>query len=244
MEFLKKIGGAILSALRFLARNSFNVVTILIALIIYPVAYTLNLIFIQISTSDMLSPIFEMINQGGEQNLGGMGLEVALSLQRIINIVRGEDDYSFIMDYINTSEGFSFPAALDPIKGKLITAVVCFVLALLIALFIIIWCFISKKRFPVLIASLAGTATTVTMIITFTSASRFITSDTFKISDLLGDAGWIAELVSGIIQVDTFSLGGFEIGFLAVFIGILIWTGAFYLVELGEPKDAPAKKKK
>ena len=83
-----------------------------------------------------------------------------------------------------------------------------------------------------------------TLIITFTSASRFITSDTFKISDLLGDAGWIAELVSGIIQVDTFSLGGFEIGFLAVFIGILIWTGAFYLVELGEPKDAPAKKKK
>ncbi len=245
MEFLKKAGKAIVSAFKFLGSNIFNVVTIIIALIIYPVAYSINLILIQVSTNDSLSWIFELINQeGGENKIGGMGLEVTLSIKRIIAIINGEDSYSFIMDYIKpTDEGFVFPAALQPIKAKLIVFAICFVIALLIALFIIVWSFISKKRFPVLIASVAGTVTTIIMMAVFGSASNFLTSDAFSIASLAGDSGWLTGLLMGVVQIDTFALAGVEIGFLAVFIGILVWTGAFYLVEIGDEKE-PAKKHK
>lgn len=244
MEFLKKAGNAILTALKFLGSNIFNVVTIIIALIIYPVAYSINLILIQVSTNDSLSWLFELVNQGeSETSLGGMGLEISLSIKRIIDIINGKDEYSFIMDYIKSNEDFVFPEALQPVKIKLIIAAVCFVLALLIALFIIIWSCISKKRFPVLIASAGGALTTVIMMAVFGSASNFITSDAFNISSLIADAGWLADILLGVIQIDTFALAGVEIGFLAVFIGILVWTGAFYLVEIGEEKE-PAKKHK
>ncbi len=246
MELLKKIGNAILTALKFLGSNIFNVVSILIALIIYPVAYSINLVLLQVSTNDSLSWIFELVNKGSEEgtpNLGGMGLEVSLSIRRIINIIRGEDEYSFIMDYIKTDEKFVFPQALQPIKVKLIVVAVCFVLALLIALFIIVWCCVSKKRFPVLIASAGGTVITIIMMAVFGSASNFITSDAFKLTSLSPGSGWLSELLLGVIQVDTFALAGVEIGFLAVFIGIIVWTGAFYLVEIGDEKE-PQKKHK
>ena len=247
MEFLKKAGNAILSVLKFLGSNIYNVVTILIALIIYPVAYSVNLILIQVSTNDSLSPIFDMIGSisGGKTdiNLGGMGLEVSLSVKKIINKIRGEDEYSFIMDMIDTNQEFVFPEALLPVKNKLIVAAVCFVLALVIALFIIVWCCISKKRLPVLSAGASGLLTTIVMWSVFNSASRFITSDDFSITSLIDDAGWLGDILLGIIQVDTFALAGVEIGFLAVFIGIIVWTGAFYLVEIGEEKE-PVKKHK
>ena len=247
MEFLKKAGNAIVNAFKFLASNIFNVITILIALIIYPVTYGVNLFILQISTNDSLSWIFDLVNKdaaAGEQKIGGMGLEITLSIKRIIAIINGEDSYSFIMDYIKPGEeGFVYPAALEPIKAKLIAFAVFFVLSLLIALFIIVWSCISKKRFPILIGSIAGTLSTIIMMAVFGSASNFITSESFSIASLASDAGWIASLVMGVVQIDTFALAGVEIGFLAVFIGILVWTGAFYLVEIGDEKE-PAKKHK
>lgn len=244
MELLKKIGNAILTAFKFLGSNIFNVVTIIIALVIYPVAYSINLILIQISTNDSLSWLFELVNQGEEgPSLGGMGLEVSLSIRRIINIIRGEDTYSFVMDYIKTDEKFVFPQALQPIKIKLIVAAVCFVLALLIALFIIVWSCISKKRFPVLIAGASGVLTTIIMMAVFGSASNFITSESFKVTSLVADAGWLSNLLLGVVQIDTFALAGVDIGFLAVFIGIIVWTGAFYLVEIGDEKEPKNKHK-
>lgn len=245
MEFLKKAGNAILTALKFLGSNIFNIVTIIIAVIIYPVAYSVNLVLIQVSTNDSLSWIFELVNKGEDSpSLGGMGLEVSLSIKRIINIINGKDDYSFIMDYIKPDDNFTFPEVLQPIKAKLIVVIICFVLALLIALFIIVWSCISKKRLPVLIASASGVLTTIIMMLTFASASNFIRSDEFKIASLVPDSGFITEMLLGVVQIDTFALAGVEIGFLAVFIGIIVWTGAFYLVEIGEDKEPKEKKHK
>ncbi len=213
-------------------------VNALIAVLIYPAAYFLSLVFFQVGTNEKAQPILQLFNS----NTPGIGVEEELSINEIVQIIRGEHTYSGLFE--NFSGGFTWPEALDPIKGKLIAFVVFFVLCLLIALFVIVFSICSSKRLPVIIAGASGLLSTILMIVCFNSAANTLINDIpfneiFATSD-----GWLTNILLGFMGIDTLMLGDFQFGFIGVFVGIIVWTGAFALIEIGEEKEPAVKRPK
>ena len=203
----------------------YRIVNALLAASVFPVAVFVDLILFRLSTT---------IAEGG--------LEESISIKFIIDVITGKEAmwYDLIM---SNSSGFSWPAALNPIKGRLIACVVFFALALIASLFIIVWSCCSNKRLPVIIASAGGLISTIVMIACFNSAAGLFMDGTINILSVFS-SGWIMSLAGKFVSVDLLSLGGFHNGFIFIFIGLLVWTGAYYLVELGDTEEEKAKARK
>ena len=217
-----------------------KVINALIAAAIFPAAYFLDLFFIQIGTNENAQWIVQLISE----NSPGIGVEEALSIREIIQIIRGEHIYSSMFD--GMSGNFTWPEALAPLNGRLITVAVCFVLCLLIALFVIIYSICSSKKLPVLIAAISGLVSAIIMISCFNSAAETLTSGAIQIADIFGNNpdNWFSNLLLGFVGVDTLMLGGFHSAFIIIFVGIIVWTGSFAIIEIGENNEEPVKKAK
>ncbi len=216
-----------------------KVINALIAAAIFPAAYFLDLFFIQVGTNKNAQWLIQLFSE----NSAGVGVEEALSIHEIVQIIRGEHIYSSMFD--NMSGGFTWPEALNPLNGRLITVAVCFVLCLLIALFVIVYSICSSKKLPVVIAAIAGLISAIIMISCFNSAANVIVSGEISIQSILSTAdGWLTNILLGFVGVDTLMLGGFHSAFIIIFVCIIVWTGAFALIEIGENKEEPAKKSK
>lgn len=203
----------------------YRIVNGLLAAAIFPVAIFVDLVLFRLSTT-----IFEA------------GLEEAISVKFIIDVITGKEQFWHEM-IIKNSSGFSWPVALDPIKGRLIAVAVCFVLVLLISLFIIIWSCCSNKRIPVLAASVGGLISTIVMIACFNSAASLFVSGSINLVSLFS-TGWLASILGNFVSVDLLTLGGFQSGFIFIFIGLIVWTGAYYLIEIGDTDEEKAKARK
>lgn len=165
------------------------------------------------------------------------GLEESVNLKKIIDILSGNDSLSGLLPEAGS---FKWPAAFDPINGRLIACGVAIALALIAALFIIVWSICSNRRIPVVAASGCGIVATIVMICCFNSAAFEITSGNINIIKAFSD-GLIATLAGGIVNVDTLTLGGFQNGMLILFGAIIVWNLCFWLIEIG---DEDAKKEK
>lgn len=205
-------------------------VNALIAAAIFPIAIFLNFIFIQIGTSDGAKPIFEMLGS----DFPGVGVEESLSIYNFIQIANGDHYLSGM--FKNSSGPFMWPVALEPLNGRLIAFAVFFVLTLLVALFILIWSICSDKRLPVIIAAAGGILSSIIMIACFNSAAGELTSGAISLMSLISQQGLLTDLLGGLVGIDTLMLGGFHFGFIIAFICIIVWTGAFILVDIGEEK--------
>ncbi len=198
----------------------YRIVNALLALSVFPIVVFLDLVWFRVSPSVV-----------------DYGLEEKVSVKFIIDVITGKENFWHEMIFNNTSgSSITWPAALDPVKGRLITFAVCFVLILLIALFILIWSICTSKRLPVMIASVGGLISTIVMICCFNSAAGLIMDGTINIVSVFS-TGWLASLLGGFISVDLLSLGGFHSALIFVFVGLIVWSGAYYLIELGEPKE-------
>ncbi len=196
----------------------YRIVNALLAAAVFPATLFLEFIFIRIATT-----------------LADAGLKESMSLWEIIEILTGKETFMGF-DLSASSGNLSWPAVLDPVKPKLIAAVVAFALALVCALFVLFWSIFSNKRLPVVISSVLGIASVITMTSCFNSVANLFVSGEINIVDLFSD-NWLVSLVGEIVVVHSLSLGGFQNAILIAFIILLVWTGAFYLVELGEPKE-------
>lgn len=205
----------------------YRIVNALLAAAIFPVVIFIDLISFQLSTS-----------------LADVGLEESISIKFIIDVITGKESmwHNLIFDE-GESLSFSWPAALDPIKGRLIAVAVCFVLILLIAIFIIVWSACSNKRIPVLSASVAGLISVIVMTICFNSAASVLMDGTINIVEIFS-SNWIISLLGNLVLVDYLGLGGFHNVVLFLFIGLIVWSLSFYLIEIGEPKEEKKAKSK
>lgn len=202
----------------------YRIVNALLAAAIFPAVLFLDFILFRASTS-----------------LADVGLEETVTLKKIIDILTGNDTLSPLL---SSSDSFTWPEAFAPINARLIAVAVFFALALVAALFIIFWSIFSNKRIPVLAASAAGLISVIIMNACFNSAAREIMSGTINIVKAFS-SGLIGSLVGSIVQVDALYFGGFQNAMIIIFVCLIIWTGAFYLVELGDTKEEkPAHKKK
>lgn len=204
----------------------YRIVNGLLAATVFPVIIFADLILFRLSTS-----IFPA------------GLEEAISIKFIIDVITGKEKFWHEMIIKRSSGNFSWPVGLDPIKGRLIAVAVCFVLVVIISLFIIIWSCCSNKRIPVLAASIGGLVATIVMIACFNSAAALFMNGSINLISLFS-TGWIASILGGFVSVDLLSLGGFQSGLIFVFIGLIVWTGAYYLIEIGDTDEEKAKARK
>ena len=205
----------------------YRIVNALLAASIFPAALFLEFILIRLSTS-----------------LVEAGLEETLTLKHIIGFFTGTDTIvGFTYQEIKSPEGFVFPEALNPVKGQLIAVVVAFAIAIIAAIFIIVWSICSNKRIPVVIGSAVGIVSVIVMNACFNSAAAPLVEGTINVVKLFS-TGWLASLLGNIVFVDALQFAGFQNGMIILFVAILLWTAAFYLVEIGEPKEEKMVSKK
>lgn len=203
----------------------YRIVNALLAAAVFPVVIFMDLIYFRISTS-----------------LADAGLQEGISIKFIIDVITGKETFFHDMLIKETGLTLSWPEALDPVKGQLIATFVSFVLIIIAALFIVIWSICSNKRLPVLIASVTGIVSAIVMIICFNSAAAPIMDGTINVIKIFS-SNWLIGLLGNVVSVDYLGLGGFQTGIIMLFISLIVWTGAFYLVEMGETKEEkPAKK--
>ena len=198
----------------------YRIVNALFAAAVFPSAIFLEFVLIRLSTSFL-----------------EVGLEESLTLKKIIGFFTGSDTIvGFTYAEIKSPEGFVFPEALNPVKGQLIAVVVAFALALIAVIFIFVWSICSNKRIPVVIAAAAGIISIVVMNACFNSAVTPLVEGTINVLDLF-TTNWLVSLLGNVVFVDKLCFAGFHNGIIICFAVILAWTAAFYLVEIGEPKE-------
>lgn len=202
----------------------FRIVNALLAAAIFPAVVFLEFILFRVSTT-----LFEA------------GLEESITIKFIIDVLTGKEEMWYNLITLNEG-GFAFPAALEPYKARLIAIVVLFGIALVAALFVFIWSICSNKRIPVLVASALGIVSAISMTGVFNSVAKLLMDGTINVVELF-TSNWIISLLGEVIVVDYIGFAGFHNAIIFLFVGIIVWTLSFYLVELGEPKEEKSKEK-
>lgn len=200
----------------------YRIVNALLAAVVFPIILFMDFIYFRIGTTVVEA-----------------GLHETLSVKDMIDIVRGEHYFSFIYESASTSN-FSWPESFDILNGRLIASGVCLALVIIAAIFIIVFSICSSKRLPVVIATVAGLISTIVMICCFKSAASVITTGVIGIDDILS-SGILTSLVGSLVKIEAISLAGFQNGLIFTFVFLLVWTGAFYLIEIGETKEEKSK---
>lgn len=198
----------------------YRIVNALLAASVFPAALFLEFVLIRLSTS-----FFEV------------GLEETLTLKKIIGFFIGTDDLvGFTYQEIKSPGGFVFPEALEPVLGQIIAVIVTFAIAIIAAIFIIVWSICSNKRIPVVAASVIGIVSVIIMNACFNSAAAPLIDGTINVVDLF-TTSWLVSLLGNVIFVDTLCFAGFQNGIIISFVLIILWTLAYCVVEIGEPKE-------
>ena len=205
----------------------YRIVNILLAAVMFPTVIFSDLLAFRVSTS-----LFSEV-----------GLQEAISIKFIIDVLTGKETFWYQMIVENASGPFVWPAGLNPIKAHLIATLVCFAIALVACLFIIFWSIFSSKRIPVLVSTAVGIISTIVMMGCFDVVANRIVDGTVNLVSALS-ASWLANIAGSFVGIDGIMLGGFQNGMIFVFIGLLVWTGAFYLIEIGDPEDEKRKNEK
>ena len=188
-------------------------------------------VFLQLFYAELSSPVSTKY-----------GMSIEFSVKRAIDFLMGNDRLNAIVSFDDLKGEMSWPAELDPIKAALICLCVFAVLALITALFLVVWSCISNKRLVYLIAGGAGLAFVAAMMICFVPISNFIESDYFNIGAVLSD-GLVAQIAGGFVNVDRILLGSFANGMLILYIAMVVWTGMFYITDIGAGEKKEKKSK-
>ncbi len=189
-------------------------------------------VFLQLFYAEISSPISSEY-----------GMYIEFTVKRAIDFLMGNDRLNAIVSLDDLKGEMSWPAELDPIKAALICFAVFAVLALVAALFLVVWSCISNNRLGYLIAGGAGLAFVAAMMICFVPISNFLESDAFNIGAVLSD-GLIAQILGGFVNIDRIILGTFANGMLILFIAMVVWTGMFYITDIGAGEKKETKTKK
>ncbi len=202
----------------------YRIVNALLAIAIFPATVFLEFVLLRVSTT-----------------VAEAGVEESITLKFIIDVLSGNHPtWSKLLPEAGT---FTWPEALDPIKSRLIAVVVLFAVALVAALFIFFWSIFSNKRIPVLASAIIGMGSTIAMNAVFNSAAAFLMDGRINVVEIF-TSSWIISLVGNLIKVDYIGFAGFQNAIIFLFVGVIVWTLAFYLVEWGEPKEEEITEKK
>lgn len=194
-----------------------RIVTALLAIAVFPVAYFTDLITVYMHATIYDSNIVEN-----------------LSVKRIIELFTGDGLFAGVFNKDNMSE---IPEVLLKFKGNFIAFAVCFALALLIALAIIIVAAATNSRKTTAALGAAGILCLIGMKIAFSDIAAAVDAGTLTLCSLT-DMSFM-NLFGKIVLV---TMSTAPAVMTVLFLAILIWNVAFIAIDLGE--EQPKKKAK
>lgn len=194
-----------------------RIVTALLAIAVFPVAYFTDLITVYMHATIYDSNIVEN-----------------LSVKRIIELFTGDGLFAGVFNKDNMSE---IPEGLLKFKGNFIAFVVCFALALLVALAIIIVAAATNSRKTTAALGATGILCLIGMKIAFSDIAAAVDAGTLTLGSLT-DMSFM-NLFGKIVLV---TMSTAPAVMTVLFLAILIWNVAFIVIDLGE--EQPKKKAK
>lgn len=194
-----------------------RIVTTLLAIAVFPVAYFTDLITVYMHATIYDSNIVEN-----------------LSVKRIIELFTGDGLFAGVFNKDNMSE---IPEVLLKFKGNFIAFVVFFAIALLVALAIIIVAAATNSRKTTAALGAAGLLSIIGMRIAFSAVSSAVKAGTLTLGSLT-DMSFM-NLFGKIVLV---TMSTAPAVMTVLFLAILIWNVAFIAIDLGE--EQPKKKAK
>lgn len=194
-----------------------RIVTALLAIAVFPVAYFTDLITVYMHATIYDSNIVEN-----------------LSVKRIVELFTGDGLFAGVFNKDNMSE---IPEVLLKFKGNFIAFAVCFALALLIALAIIIVAAATNSRKTTAALGAAGILCLIGMKIAFSDIAAAVDAGTLTLGSLT-DMSFM-NLFGKIVLV---TMSTAPAVMTVLFLAILIWNVAFIVIDLGE--EQPKKKAK
>ena len=215
----------------------FRIGTIILAVIMLLSAFFVNFIEVKMETTDSLAEVFKTLSKDATE---GAAIYEQFSVKRAIDLVNGKDDLSALY---NKDEPLYWPPEFQVLNTRIFTVGICFILMVALAVFLIVFSIISKNRLVPMIAGAAGIIADIVMMVAFRSAATDIYSGEIDLSGYLLDKflgtgifSSILNSVAGDAVKFVFSLCGLQNALLFLFIGVVVWAGINYLVDLGDPK--------
>jgi len=194
-----------------------RIVTALLAIAVFPVAYFTDLITVYMHATIYDSNIVEN-----------------LSVKRIVELFTGDGLFAGVFNKDNMS---GIPEVLLKFKGNFIVFAVCFALALLIALAIIIVAAATNSRKTTAALGAAGILCLIGMKIAFSDIAAAVDAGKLTLGSLT-DMSFM-NLFGKIVLV---TMSTAPAVMTVLFLAILIWNVAFIVIDLGE--EQPKKKAK
>jgi hypothetical protein len=194
-----------------------RIVTALLAIAVFPVAYFTDLITVYMHATIYDSNIVEN-----------------LSVKRIVELFTGDGLFAGVFNKDNMS---GIPEVLLKFKGNFIVFAVCFALALLIALAIIIVAAATNSRKTTAALGAAGILCLIGMKIAFSDIAAAVDAGKLTLGSLT-DMSFM-NLFGKIVLV---TMSTAPAVMTVLFLAILIWNVAFIAIDLGE--EQPKKKAK
>ena len=194
-----------------------RIVTALLAIAVFPVAYFTDLITVYMHATIYDSNIVEN-----------------LSVKRIVELFTGDGLFAGVFNKDNMS---GIPEVLLKYKGNFIVFAVCFALALLIALAIIIVAAATNSRKTTAALGAAGILCLIGMKIAFSDIAAAVDAGKLTLGSLT-DMSFM-NLFGKIVLV---TMSTAPAVMTVLFLAILIWNVAFIAIDLGE--EQPKKKAK
>lgn len=194
-----------------------RIVTALLAIAVFPVAYFTDLITVYMHATIYDSNIVEN-----------------LSVKRIIELFTGDGLFAGVFNKDNMSE---IPEVLLKFKGNFIAFVVFFAIALLVALATVIVAAATNSRKAAASLGAAGLLSIIGMRIAFSAVSSAVKAGTLTLGSLT-DMSFM-NLFGKIVLV---TMSTAPAVMTVLFLAILIWNVAFIAIDLGE--EQPKKKAK
>lgn len=194
-----------------------RIVTALLAIAVFPVAYFTDLITVYMHATIYDSNIVEN-----------------LSVKRIVELFTGDGLFAGVFNKDNMS---GIPEVLLKFKGNFIVFAVCFALALLIALAIIIVAVATNSRKTTAALGAAGILCLIGMKIAFSDIAAAVDAGKLTLGSLT-DMSFM-NLFGKIVLV---TMSTAPAVMTVLFLAILIWNVAFIAIDLGE--EQPKKKAK
>lgn len=193
-----------------------RIVTALLAIAVFPVAYFTDIITVY-----------------AHANLYDSNIVEALSIKRIVELFTGDGLFADLVK----GGASELPDGLLKFKGNFIAFVVFFAIALLVALAIIIVAAATNSRKTTAALGAAGILCLIGMKIAFSDIAAAVDAGTLTLGSLT-DMSFM-NLFGKIVLV---TMSTAPVVMAVLFLAILIWNVAFIVIDLGE--EQPKKKTK
>ncbi len=219
----------------------YRVVTVLMAIAIYPVFYFSNLLTFEIAHTD----ISDLLGQLGSlvgQNTAANGTTLHTTYDSI-SLYKLPDFINLFSSF--TDETFDFKATIlqNEMYRPVIVAAALLGVALVIGLVVLVFAICSNKTKAIAAISGTGFLFTIASYISFTSffANKLLSGE-ITLSELFNIEGIIASTIVGYLgDVIVFTLDSAFFGVMFLLLGICLWSICVIIVNSSEEKEKALK---